>query len=93
MDVYKTIVSDEEVYSIFGNIFDLLLFHTKFLGLFKEKYQYLTPSRFMNLITRQFNCMELYKLYGAASRQIDTNKDNLEIRYPQLKHVIQVFKQ
>ena len=91
MDLCKTTASDEDVLNLFGNVSELLDFHSHFLELFKEKYQYLTPARFETLIRRHFNCTELYSVYAATNRQITASKDELSKRYPQLSATIQVF--
>ena len=91
MELCKTIASEEEVLSIFGNVSELLSFHTGFLGILDKHHTSFTPKIVELLFEKYFNFVALYKSYIVTSKQVYAKKDELEKKYPQLKNVIQVL--
>ena len=90
MDLCKTLASDEEVLSIFGNVSELFQFHTDFLRVL-EKYKPFTTAVVALIFLKHFNFVELYKSYSVTSQKVYANLEKLEKKHPQLKNIIQVF--
>ena len=86
----KAITNTSEVQSIFGNMPQFLMLHSKFLRKLKEHEATLTPRKLMAIFLQHFDFVPFYEKYITLHKNSFAAKANLEKQYPDLKIAIEV---